>query len=157
MLARIARVPGICTLMLGERGLAFRGEGRGAGEPRASVDVAYVVVGIAVPIATFSGLWLWRLRGGAARYASDEARSREAELVQSVTAVRTGLNELREQVTLWSRDLEERDRELAERISGLIDVTEKAAANGDPLAAALGDPRRAGETTRQARQTKRGV
>ncbi|MGE5289866.1 MAG: hypothetical protein ACM3ML_22295 [Micromonosporaceae bacterium] len=101
-----------------------------------------------MPIATFTGLWLWRLRRGAARYMPDEAQGREAELARSVAAVRTGLDELREQVTLWNRDLEERDRALAERISGLIDVTERAAKTANPLATALNDSRKAGKTRR---------
>ncbi len=90
------------------------------------MDVDYVMVGLAVPIATFLGVWLWRLRSGTGRTPWDEAPARETELAQSVTDVRVRLDELRDQVSRWSRDLEEQDRKLAERISGLIGRAEKA-------------------------------
>jgi hypothetical protein len=90
------------------------------------VDLAYVVVGIAVPFITFFGVWAWRMRKGTGHHPGDVAE-RDAMLAQSVSVLSARLDEVRDQISSWSRDLEERDRRLAERISGLIDITEKAA------------------------------
>jgi hypothetical protein len=81
---------------------------------------------MAVPCFTFVGVWWWRMRTGTAHQPPDPAE-RDAALAQSVSALTARLDEVRDQVSGWSRDLEERDRKLAAHISGLIDITEKAA------------------------------
>jgi hypothetical protein len=124
------------------------GRARRTGEPRASVAVDYVLVGLGVPIATFLGVWLWRLRHGPGHGSQDEAPDGGAELAQSVTAVCARLDELRDQVNRWSRDLDEQDRKLADRISGLIGRTEKAGDVPGRIAAARSDPRTSGKSRR---------
>jgi hypothetical protein len=113
--------------MLSRCAVALReGRARGSGEPWASVDVVYVLVGIAVPFFTFVGVWGWRMHKGTAHQPPDAAE-RDAALARSLSALTARLDEVRDQISGWSRDLEERDRKLAAHISGLIDVTEKAA------------------------------
>ncbi len=116
-----------------------------------AVDAAYVTAGLVVPTATFVGLWLWRLRSRPAPDIRQEPPGTEAELIRSVIAVHDRLDELRRQISQLGDDWEKRDRDLAERISGLIDLTEQAAAadlwvNGDARAAG----------TRRAREPRHG-
>jgi hypothetical protein len=91
------------------------------------VDAAGVAVGLAVPIATFTGLWFWRLRPGRRRAYQPDASQAATELAESVIGVHARLDDLQEQVTELSQDWEERDKQLAERISGLIDMAARAA------------------------------
>jgi hypothetical protein len=108
------------------------------------VDIAYVAVGTAVPVLTFIGVWVWRMREGTGSPPGDAAE-RDTDIAQSVTALSARLSEVHDQVSTWSRDLEERDRKLAEHISGLIDVTNKTAGTA---AESSSDPSRAAQTPR---------
>src|SRR6266566_9265231 len=106
--------------MLRRMCLGVQRGGRGVpGGPRVGVDVAYIWVGIAVPVLTFIGVWIWRARMRAGHDLWDDVPGRVDEFARSVTALRGRLDEVGDQVSRWSRDLEERDRKLAERISGL--------------------------------------
>jgi hypothetical protein len=91
------------------------------------MNAADVTAGLAVPIATFTGLWFWRLRPRRRVSGQPDEAPTEAELAESVVGVHVRLDDLQQQITELGLDWEERDRQLAERISGLIDITAKAA------------------------------
>jgi hypothetical protein len=126
-----------------------RVEGRtrfSGGTAQMIVDAASLAVGLAIPVATFTGLWFWRLRP---REDHKETTPRTgAELAESVMGMHARLNDLQRQITELGQDWEERDRQLAERISGLIDITAKATEIGSDINGHTNDPGRSGENER---------
>jgi hypothetical protein len=86
--------------------------------------VTLLAAGLIVPAATFTGLWLWRLRPGRR---ADLQPSREAVLVHRVAKAYALQQELRAQVEALGRGFEERDRRLAAQVSGAIETATKAA------------------------------
>ena len=117
------------------------------------VDAASLAVGLAIPVATFTGLWFWRLRPERRREAHREKTPRTgAELAESVLGVHARLNDLQRQITELGLDWEERDRQLAERISGLIDIAAKTTEIGTGINGHTNDPGRSGENERGSDQ-----
>jgi hypothetical protein len=104
------------------------------------VDAASLAVGVAIPVATFTGLWFWRLRPQRRQDHRQETPRTGAELAESVIGVHARLDDLQRQITELGQDWEERDRQLAERISGLIDIATKAAGIGPHITRRAGDP-----------------
>jgi hypothetical protein len=119
----------------------FRGDGTG------NVDAASLAAGLAVPVATFTGLWFWRLRPKR-REDQQQAPRTGAELAESVIGVHARLDDLERQIIELGQDWEERDRQLAERISALIDIAAKAADIGPRSTGQAGDPGGNGESKR---------
>jgi hypothetical protein len=112
------------------------------------VDTASLMAGLAIPVATFTGLWFWRLRPSRQGDRQDETPSSEAALAESVVGVHARLNDLQRQMTELGQDWEERDRQLAERISGLIDISAKAAGPGPQVTRQASGPWGTGEDRR---------
>jgi len=132
----------------------FEGRARFPGDSVHAVDAAYLTAGLVVPTATFAGLWLWRLRSRPVQDLRQEPPATEAELIRSVIAVHDRLDELRRQISELGDDWEKRDRELAECITGLIDLTEKVV-NADAWVTRAGDDLRAADTVPGARDIRR--
>ncbi len=101
-----------------------------------------------MPIATFTGLWFWRFRPGRRGGSRPAAPRTEAELAESVIGVRARLDDLQQQITELGRDWDERDRQLADRISGLIDIAARAADAGPHAAGTASEPGADGENKR---------
>ncbi len=122
-------------------GAARGGEGAvPGGDGVDDVDAASLSAGLAIPAATYAGLWFWRLRPGRREDHQHETPGTEAELAESVAGVHARLDDLQRQITELGEDWEERDRQLAERMSGLIDITAKAAGIGKRIPRGAGGP-----------------
>jgi len=104
------------------------------------VDAASLAAGLAIPVATFTGLWFWRLRPERREDHRRQTPRTGAELAESVIGVHARLDDLERQITELGQDWEERDRQLAERISGLIDIAAKAAGIGPRITGHGSDP-----------------
>lgn len=93
--------------------------------PGVEMDVAYVMVALAVPAATVLGLWWFaRSRGGASVHtASDPDKS---GLAASVAAIEERLNELTDRLETMRDDAVERERRLTGRLNALLALTERA-------------------------------
>jgi hypothetical protein len=120
------------------------------------VDVATLAAGLAIPVATFTGLWFWRLRPRRRVDHEETAPSTGAELAESVIGVHARLNDLQRQITELGQDWEERDRQLAERISGLIDITARVTEFGPDIDGHTGGPGRRGEDERGGENERGG-
>jgi hypothetical protein len=106
------------------------------------MDAASLAAGLAVPVATFTGLWFWRLRPRRREDHQQKTPSTGAELAESAVEVHARLNDLQRQITELGHDWEERDRQLAERISGLIDIAAKTSRSGRDSTGNTSDPGR---------------
>jgi hypothetical protein len=126
----------------GGEGAVFGGDGTG------NVDAASLTAGLALPAATFTGLWFWRLRMERREDHQQRAPRTGAELAESVIGVHARLDDLQRQIIELGQDWEERDRQLADRISVLIDVAAKATDIGQRITGQASDPGGNGENKR---------
>ena len=89
-------------------------------------------------------MWLWRVRLRQPNGPPREPLTADAELIRAVAATHARLDELRRQISELGEDWEKRDRELAERISSLINLSANAAGPVRRITGDIGDDARRG-------------